>query len=109
MDESVLEAARLDGARGLNLLVRIILPLMRRQTVFVTTVMGIGAFQSVDHVFVLTLGGPSGTSNLLLYHLWQVRFDRLDLGKGDAITVILIAVLLLMTVTNFLAGERGER
>ena len=109
LDSSVLEAARLDGARGLSLLGRVILPLIRRQTVFVTTVVFIGAFQTVDHVFVLTLGGPSGTSSLLLYHLWQMRFDRLDVGKGDAITIILVAVLLVFTVTNFLVGERHEK
>jgi sn-glycerol 3-phosphate transport system permease protein len=109
LDRSVIEAARLDGAHGTKLLTRVILPLIRRQTVFVTTIAFIGAFQTVDHVFVLTQGGPSGTSSLLLYHLWQVRFERLDIGRGDAITVLLIAVLLIFTITNFLVGERHEK
>jgi sn-glycerol 3-phosphate transport system permease protein len=108
MDRGVLEAARMDGASGLKLLWRIILPLIRRQTVFVTSIAFIGAFQTVDHVFVLTQGGPSDTSNLLLYHLWQIRFERLDVGGGDTITVVLIAILLAFTVTNFLVGERDE-
>ena len=109
LDQSVIEAARLDGAKGLGLLTRVILPLIRRHTLFVTTIVVIGAFQTVDHVFVLTAGGPSGTSSLLLYYLWQIRFERLDLGKGDAVSLVLIAVLLVFTVSNFLLSERHEK
>lgn len=109
LDRSLLEAGRLDGAAGVRLLTGIILPLIRRQTLFVTTIAFIGAFQTVDHVFVLTQGGPSGMSTLPLYYLWQVRFDRLDIGRGDAITVLLIAALLAFTVTNTLLSERHEK
>jgi len=109
LDRSVVEAARLDGANGLRMTWSIVLPLIRRQTVFVTSIAFIGAFQTVDHVFVLTQGGPSGLSSLLLYHLWQVRFERLNVGQGDAVTVLLVAVLLAFTVTNFLWGESREK
>lgn len=108
LDKSVVEAARLDGAGGIRLVTRVILPLIRRQTLFVTTTAFIGAFQTVDHLFVLTQGGPSGSSTLLLYYLWEVRFDRLDIGRANAVTVIMIAILLAFTVTNFLASERNE-
>ncbi len=109
LDRSLLEAARLDGAGGARLLTGVILPLIRRQTLFVTTIAFIGAFQTVDHVFVLTQGGPSGTSTLPLYYLWQLRFDRLDVGRGDAVTVLLIAVLLAFTTTNTFVSERHEK
>jgi sn-glycerol 3-phosphate transport system permease protein len=109
LDRSVIEAARIDGAGGLKMLWWMTLPLIRRQTVFVTSIAFIGAFQTIDHVFVLTQGGPSGTSSLLLYHLWQVRFERLNVGQGDAITVLLVCVLLAFTVTQFLWGERHEK
>lgn len=109
LDRSLIEAARLDGAGGLRLVTGIILPLIRRQTLFVTTIAFIGAFQTVDHVFVLTQGGPSGTSTLPLYYLWQLRFERLDIGRGDAVTVMLIFALLAFTVTNTLISERHEK
>jgi sn-glycerol 3-phosphate transport system permease protein len=109
LDRQVIEAARLDGASGLRLLTAMILPLIRRQTLFVTTVAFIGAFQTVDHVFVLTQGGPSETSALLLYYLWQVRFERLDLGRADAVTVIMILALLVFTIGNFKVSERNEK
>ncbi|HTX74216.1 MAG TPA: sugar ABC transporter permease, partial [Rectinemataceae bacterium] len=76
---------------------------------FVSTVAFIGAFQTVDHVFVLTQGGPSGTSMLPLYYLWHMRFERLDIGKSDALTVMIVALMLAFTVTNFLVSERHEK
>lgn len=109
IDRSVLEAARLDGSHGLGYLTRIVLPLIRRQLLFVNTITIIGAFQTVDHVFILTKGGPSERSNLLLYQLWQVRFEHLNMGRSAAITVILVAVLLALTTANFMTSERHER
>jgi len=74
----------------------------------VTTIAFIGAFQTVDHIFVLTQGGPSRASTVLLYYLWQIRFEYQDVGKASAITVILIAILLVFTVSTFMLSERKE-
>ncbi len=104
----VYEAAVLDGANGWQMMWRITLPLLRRTTLFVSTIAFIGAFQMVDHIFVLTKGGPSRASTVLLYYLWQVRFENQDVGRAAALTVILIAFLLLFTVTNFVLSERKE-
>ncbi|HUZ17368.1 MAG TPA: sugar ABC transporter permease [Spirochaetia bacterium] len=106
---SVYEAARLDGAGPVATTLRITLPLLRRTTLFVTTIAFIGAFQTVDHVFVLTQGGPSDASNILLYYLWQVRFSYLDVGRASAVTVVLVFLMLIFTVTNFVMTERGGR
>ncbi len=105
----IYEAARLDGAGPITTTLRITLPLLRRTTLFVTTIAFIGAFQTVDHVFVLTQGGPSDASNILLYYLWQVRFQYLDVGRASAVTVVLIFLLLIFTVSNFVMSERGGR
>jgi sn-glycerol 3-phosphate transport system permease protein len=105
----VFEAARLDGAGVLRTLFAITIPLLRRTTLFVTTIAFIGAFQTVDHIFVLTQGGPSNASNVLLYYLWQVRFQYLDVGEAGAVTVVLVCVLLIFTVTNFITSERTGR
>ena len=105
----VFEAAALDGASWWTQLRHIAFPLLRRTTLFITTIAFISAFQTVDHIFVLTRGGPSMASTTLLYWLWQVRFEYQDVGKSAALTVILVAVLLVFTVTNFALSERrGE-
>jgi sn-glycerol 3-phosphate transport system permease protein len=104
----VFEAAALDGANWWQTLWRITFPLLRRTTLFISTIAFIGAFQTIDHIFVLTNGGPSRASTVLLFELWQVRFEYQDVGKAAAITVILIAVLLVFTITNFVLSERRE-
>ena len=103
----VFEAAAIDGANWWQMLWRVAFPLLRRTTLFITTIAFIGAFREVDHIFVLTKGGPSRASAVLLYHLWQVRFENQDVGQAAAITVILVAVLLIFTISNFLVSERG--
>lgn len=104
----VYEAAALDGANGWQTLWQITFPLLRRTTVFITTVAFIDAFRTVDHIFVLTSGGPSFASTVLLYDLWLERFENQNIGVSAAITVIFVIVLLFFTVTNFLAAERKE-
>jgi len=106
LPRDVYEALRIEGAGPVVTFFRFTLPLLRRTTLFVTTVAVIGAFRIVDHVFVMTQGGPSNRSALLLYHLWQVRFDSLNVGRASAITVILVVLLLFFTVSNFLISER---
>lgn len=108
LPQDVFEAAALDGASGWQLLWRITFPLLRRTTLFVATIAVISAFQSVDHIFVLTQGGPAGASTVLLFYLWQMRFEFLNVGAASALTIVLVAVLLIFTLTNFLLGEQKE-
>jgi len=104
----VYEAATLDGASGWQMLWKITFPLLRRTTLFVSTIAFIGAFQMVDHIFVLTKGGPSRASTVLLYYLWQMRFENQDVGLAAALTIILILFLLIFTITNFALSEQKE-
>ncbi len=106
LPQDVFEAAALDGASWWVQLWRITFPLLRRTTLFVSTIAIIDAFQIVDHIFVLTQGGPSQASSVLLYYLWQVRFEDQNVGLASALTVVLIVILLAITVTNFLLSER---
>jgi sn-glycerol 3-phosphate transport system permease protein len=104
----VFEAAALDGANGWQILWEITFPLLRRTTLFITIIAFVDAFRTVDHIFVLTSGGPSRASTVLLFELWQQRFEYQDIGIAAAITVIFVLVLLAFTVTNFVTSERKE-
>jgi len=108
MDQSALEAARIDGARGLTLLFKVVFPLIRRSLVFTSTVIFISTFQTIDHVFILTKAGPSDHSNILLYKLWQLRFDQLNLGSANAVTIILVLLLLGFTIARIKGGNTDE-
>jgi sn-glycerol 3-phosphate transport system permease protein len=74
----------------------------------ITIVAFIDSFRTVDHIFVLTSGGPSRSSTVLLFELWLERFEFQDIGISAAITVIFVIVLLAFTITNFITSERKE-
>jgi len=104
----VFEAAAIDGAGWWRSLWRIAFPLLRRTTLFVSIIAFIGAFQTVDHIFVLTQGGPSRASTVLLFYLWEERFQNLNVGRASALTVILVILLLAFTISNFLMVDQKE-
>jgi sn-glycerol 3-phosphate transport system permease protein len=104
----VFEASALDGANGWQTLWKITLPMLRRTTLFITIIAFVDAFRTVDHIFVLTSGGPSRASTVMLFELWQQRFEYQDIGASAAITVIFVVVLLAFTITNFVTSERKE-
>ena len=108
LPSEVYEAAALDGANGWQTMWEITFPLLRRTTLFITIGAFIDSFRTVDHIFVLTSGGPSRASTVLLFELWAQRFEYQDIGTSAAITVIFVVVLLAFTVTNFLTSERKE-
>lgn len=94
------EAAALDGASGLAQLWRITVPLLRRTTTFFLVVATLGILQMFAEPYVLTRGGPYGTTITVGYALYKYTIN-LDLGTGAAnsfllmIAVGLVALLML--------------
>ncbi|RLD05756.1 MAG: sugar ABC transporter permease [Chloroflexi bacterium] len=108
LPEDVYEAAALDGANSWQTLWKITFPLLRRTTVFITIIAFVDSFRTIDHIFVLTSGGPSRASSVLLFELWKQRFENQDIGISAAITVIFVVILLAFTITNYITSERKE-
>lgn len=103
----VFEAAELDGASRWQQLRFITVPLLSATTLFVTTIAAAGSMQLVDQLYVMTQGGPDNASNLLLFHIYETAFRFQNQGHAHAMTVILVALLMVFTVTNFRhAGRR---
>ena len=64
---------------------------------------------SVDHVVVLTKGGPSNSTNLLLFYIYQNANEFYDAGKATAATVMSVAALLGLSLASLKTLERGVR
>ncbi len=62
-------------------------------TLFVLINALINSVRMVDHLFVMTRGGPDNASTLLLYYIYQVGFSFWDTGYAAALTVVVLAVL----------------
>ena len=106
LPNDVLEAATLDGVSTWQRLRHIIWPLVSPTTYFVTTIGVLNSLQQVDHVFVLTLGGPNNASSLALYYVYEQGFKWFKTGMASAMTVVLLAVLLTMAMLQFVYLER---
>ncbi len=102
----VYEAADLDGATNWVKITRITLPLLSGTTLFVLTTAAANAFQMVDQLYALGEGSPSERSNLMLYYVFQRYNERANTGYVNAITVILLLILLAFTIFNFVVVER---
>lgn len=91
--KDVLEAARVDGAAGWNLLSRIILPLFAPTGLFLLVS---AALSSLENTFVpvdvLTAGGPSGKTSHLMYAVYQDAFRFFRAGRAAAEAVLLIVL-----------------
>ncbi|MCY4146930.1 MAG: sugar ABC transporter permease [Chloroflexi bacterium] len=103
------EAAALDGAGGFQQFVWLTLPLLRRTLLFVSVISFTFAFQTVEQLQALGEGGPADSANLLLYLIFQNIAERRNWGYVNAMTLVLIAVVLVFTLGNFLLFERDER
>ncbi len=101
------EAAKLDGASSWQRLRYIILPLLAPTTGFVAVIALINVITAVDHVVVLTKGGPNGATNLLLYYIYQNANEFYDAGKATAATVISVALLLTLSLVGIKGLEGG--
>ena len=108
LPEDVYEAAALDGANWLTQMFRITLPLLRRTTLFVSVIAIIGAFQTIDHALVMTYELVTGEADLLLYEIYQQRFVFQDYGFANALTVVMITILLGLTILDFLISEHDN-
>ena len=106
LNPSLREAAAIEGASRWFFFRRVLWPLLMPTTLFVMVNAVINAVRMIDHVVVLTRGGPNNASTLLLYHLYQVGFSYWDTGYAAAITVVLLAVLASVALFQFFVLDR---
>ena len=100
------EASALEGASRWYFFRRVQFPLLMPTTLFVLVNAVINAFRMVDHIFVLTRGGPDNATTLLLFHIYMVGFSFWDTGYAAALTVVLLAGLALLALIQYGVLER---
>jgi len=106
LNPSLREAAAIEGASRWTFFWRVQWPLLMPTTLFVLVNAFINGFRMVDHLFVLTRGGPDNASTLLLYYLYEVGFSFWDTAYASAITVVLVAILAGVALLQFFVFDR---
>ena len=95
------EAAALEGASRWTYFRRVQFPLLMPTTLFVLVNAVINAFRMVDHIVVMTKGGPDNATSLLLFYIYQVGFTFWDTTYAAALTTILLVLLALMAAIQY--------
>jgi sn-glycerol 3-phosphate transport system permease protein len=104
---SLIEAAAMDGASPFRRFWTITFPLLS-PTMFFVTVMTIifSFFESFGVIHAVTQGGPGGSTNILVYKVYQDGFIGLNLGSSSAQSIVLMCLIVLITVLQFKYVER---
>ncbi|MGO4235621.1 carbohydrate ABC transporter permease [Pseudarthrobacter sp. YAF2] len=106
VDRSLYESAGVDGATIWQRLRYITLPALRPSLVIVLTLAAIRSLRSFTEVYVLTGGGPAGSTEVWMTRMYSLGFQRNDIGVASAAAVLLLVVTLLLTLGTQLLGKR---
>lgn len=106
IDESLLEAARIDGAGPLQRFRYITLPLLKPVAIFISIYTVIGSFNSFVYVWVMTRGGPGHASEVMVTWIYKNAFLQSNFGRAAAISVMLFVIVLSLSLLNMRLGDR---
>jgi multiple sugar transport system permease protein len=97
VNPELVEAARLDGARGWRMLWHVVLPELRPATFIAVVVTIVGALRSFDLISIMTGGGPYGSTRVLAYYMYEKAFSEYGfrMGYGTAIATVLFFIMLV--------------
>jgi raffinose/stachyose/melibiose transport system permease protein len=107
--ESLLEAARIDGATPWQIALKIKLPLIMN-VIKVTIVLAVvGSLKYFDLIYVMTDGGPNGSSEVMASYMYHRAFKEFDFGYGSAIGFFLLVICLVVTwiIRKFTAADEN--
>ncbi|AEI40527.1 carbohydrate ABC transporter permease [Paenibacillus mucilaginosus] len=92
------EAAHVDGASRLQQFRSITLPLLKRTMAFVVIMTTIDAIKLSGLVFVLTNGGPNGSTETVVFYIYKLAFQQMQMGYATAAAFVLFAIVLLISL-----------
>ncbi len=102
MPPDLAEAGKLEGASRLHYFRRVTWPLLMPTTLFIAVNAVINAFRLVDHVVVMTRGGPDNATTLLMYHIYETGFRFWDTAAAATLTMALLLILAALAGVQFL-------
>lgn len=105
------EAAEVDGADEWQQFRYITLPQIHYMTIFILVVNTIRSWQVFPEVFTLTRGGPVGSTNTMVHHLYETAFRYHEMGYASAISYVLLAIILVFSLLQMyvLQGKGRKR
>ena len=100
------EAAKIEGAGRWYYFRRVTFPLLMPITLFVLINAVLNSFKLVDHLFILTKGGPDNASNLLLYYVYISAFSFFDSAYAATLTMVMLVLLAALAIGQFVILDK---
>ncbi len=107
IDETIYERASVDGASGVQQFFSLTLPVLSPIMFYTLVVNIIQAFQSFGQIKLLTEGGPSESTNVIVYSIYRDAFFNYRFGSASAQSVILFIIIMLITLVMFRLEKKG--
>jgi ABC-type sugar transport system permease subunit len=107
-DESMFEAARIDGANWFQEIFLILIPTIKQAIVTVATVSTIWSFQIFDLIYLTTRGGPGDATRVLALEIYSSTFRSRDIGRSSALSALLLVVVLILATILFKMSRNSE-
>lgn len=104
--DELYEAARIDGASGIQQFRRITLPLLGPTTFFLAITSTISSFKVFDMIKFLTDGGPNYSSTVIVYQIYEEGFQNFRMGYASAMSWILFLLIMLVTSVTWITQSR---
>ncbi len=109
VDKSLIEASEVDGATNMQVFWKIKWPSIMPTTLYIIIITTINSFQCFALIQLLTSGGPNNSTQTIMYYIYYNVFRVDDFGYGNAMGIILAAIIALFSVIQFkFAGKKGE-
>ena len=101
VDQSLVEAAQVDGATDLQVFWKIKWPQVMPTTLYIVVITTINTFQCFSLIQLLTSGGPEGTTNTVMYYLYTNAFQLYKYGYANSMGVVLAIIIAILSAIQF--------
>ena len=106
--ENLYEAAEVDGANSVQHFFHITVPMLSNTTFMVAILLVIEAFNMFESIFIMTEGGPLGSTSTIMYYIYEQAFRNYDMGYASALAWIFFALILAVTLLQYrFRNEQG--
>ncbi|MDD6841635.1 MAG: sugar ABC transporter permease [Spirochaetales bacterium] len=99
--ENLYEAANMDGATPWQKLTKITLPMLANTTFVVVIMLVIEAFNMFESIFIMTQGGPVGSTSTIMYYIYEQGFMNYNMGYASALAWIFFALIMIVTMIQY--------
>ncbi|MDO4623262.1 MAG: sugar ABC transporter permease [Eubacteriales bacterium] len=108
VDESLLEAGRIDGCTEWDLISKIKIPLIS-STITINVILAvISGLKAFDYSFIMTNGGPGKATKTLMFQVYQTAFNDMKMGRASAFSVLAFTFIIVITVLMLLFMNKRE-